>query len=439
MNPFPPYPGQGRVFLYNIAWMTAGLVGWPVAAALFLGSRRHRDTMIHRFFPARNPRNRSGPGKSVWVHALSVGEVRSAVSLIEGLSRRSPPPALAFSASTRTGFDTAGKLVGRHAEDLFHFPVDFLLSVRRALDRAAPDLIVLVETDLWPNFLWETARRKVPVFLVNARLSDRSFHGYKRAQAITGPLFSLFSGVCVQTRKDGDRFRALGVPAKRIFRTGNLKFDNPVPEVSKAQGDRWRERLRIPASARVFVAGSTHAGEESDIAGAFRSHPAKEARLVLIVIPRDPSRAPVVAQLFRSSGFSAETLSRLDDPSLSRPVQVIIGDRIGVLPELYALGDAAFVGGSLVPGGGHNPLEPAAYGKPVLFGPDMSDFSDPAELLTAAGAARQVSCSRELAEQAVAILKTSQRRSRMGRKAMEVVRKNRGAVNRTLAALAPFL
>lgn len=425
---------------YHLLAAVGAVLALPVVAAVALFSEKRRKTLLHRLGlrPLPGPRPAAG-SRPVWIHALSVGEVRSAFPLVQALRRDHPRQAMVVSASTHTGFKTACELMQPLAVRVVYFPYDLPGSVRRAAARINPVLVVIVETDLWPNFLHVMAQRRVPVVLANGRLSDRSFVGYRRLAKWSRMLFAGFRTVCVQTDADARRFQRLGLAPERIHVTGNLKFDQPVLPPEAAQVSALGASLGIGPECRVLVAGSTHKGEEAIFARALASIQADLTRVMLIVAPRDPGRAREVCRTFLRAGFSAVRLSQRGKKTNDPGPDILVVDTMGMLGRLYALADLAFVGGSLVRCGGHNPLEPAALSKPVLFGPDMSDFKAIARLLTETGGGRQVRDVAELAGAAGALLAEPETARQMGDRARMVFEAHQGATARTLAVISGIM
>jgi 3-deoxy-D-manno-octulosonic-acid transferase len=380
--------------------------------------------------------NDAGPAGNqprIWIHALSVGEVLSAEPLVKALSRKHGARALVFTASTRTGFEMATRVIAPHVGKLRHFPYDTLFSVNHALNVIRPRQVVIVETDIWPNFLYLLNKRRIPVHLVNARLSDRSFRGYQRIAFLMGPLLSVFDRICVQTDSDRRRFRKLGVPENKLVAVGNIKFDQAPVDVSANALNQLSEKLCLSADRPIWVAGSTHDGEERILLHAYQRVLASGIDPVLIVAPRDPGRAGEVCNLFNLSGVDARTMARME--TQKEPARVVVIDRIGILRPLYAFADVAFVGGSMVEAGGHNPLEPASVAKPILFGPHTDDFRWICQTLETAGGAIRVVDPDQLADKVSQLMSNPEENGRVGRRAYEVFVDNRGAVARTVAAL----
>lgn len=433
------------ILLYNILMFTGIALGFPLIVPMVLASDKRRKTLLPRLGLAALPkgisehRSHKPDSKPIWVHALSVGEVISAVPLVKGLSGCFRDRNIVFSVSTKTGIEIADKLLKDYVDAIFFFPYDLAFSVKHISAKVDPAIVVIVESDIWPNFLFEMKRRKVPVALVNARLSNRSFSGYRRLSFFMEPLFLIFSRICTQTVEDARRFEHLGVPSNRITKTGNLKFDQKYDPISKVELQRLRRSLHIRPGQNVLVAGSTHKGEETILVDAFSRMKEEFSDLLFIVAPRDPNRAESVCQIFRSAGFSAYVLKDLDRLAPDTRVDVIVVDTIGILRRLYALADIAFVGGSLVHSGGQNPLEPALSSKPVLFGPDMSDFQQISHMLLESGGAARVHDAESLYETAAMLLCDHDRSKSMGKSAFGVYYANKGAVEKTVDVIKSIL
>ncbi len=267
----------------------------------------------------------------LWVHALSLGEVLSAVSLARALKQKYPDRPVVFSASTLTGYETASRLLQDDLNAVFYFPYDLIFSVRAVINWIHPALIVIVETDIWPNFLFEMQRRLIPVVLVNARLSDRSYSGYRRFSKWTFPVFQCFSFICAQSGEDARRFMGLGLPADRVAISGNLKYDSP-PDLASENARRYLRRILSGISHRqCLVAGSTHPGEEEVLLNVFSRLKAENPALCLILAPRDADRAGEVCTLSASHGLTAELLTRMEGLTASGPPDVVVVNTIGHL------------------------------------------------------------------------------------------------------------
>ncbi len=373
--------------------------------------------------------------RSIWIHAVSVGEVLAARPLVPVLRERFPRHRLFLSTTTMTGNEVARKSV-RGVDGLFYAPFDFPHPVRSALDVLNPSLLVLVETELWPNLIHEARRRGTRVALVNGRLSPRSFPRYRRVKRLLRPVLSEVDLFLMQGEVHAERARDLGAPPERVQVTGNLKYDAVEP-------GRLPERLArlIQGGAEprpLWVAGSTVGGEEELVLAAFHRVRERVPRARLLVAPRHPERFASVAPLVEAAGFRCLRRSALD-PLAWRDGEVLLLDSLGELAQVYALASVVFVGGSLVPAGGHNILEPAVAGRAVVVGPHMENFQEIAEQFRGEGALVQVASPDELAREVSALLVDPERRRGLGERARALVSRNRGAVSRTADALGSLL
>ncbi len=430
--------------LYNIILLLGTLLGFPALLPIVIAFRKRRKTVRHRLGLAPLPRgirelvSKSSASRPIWIHALSVGEVLSAIPLVYALNKVSNKASIVFSVSTLTGFEIANERLRCRVDGIVYFPYDFIFSVKRMISRINPAMMLIVETDLWPNFLYEIKTRNIPAILVNARLSDQSLKGYLRLSFFMRPLFQRFAKICIQSTTDFDRFRRLGISPDRLVVTGNIKFE-PICETGVDVNEHtMRHRLKISAKQRIFLAGSTHPGEESILLEAFLRMKQIVSDLFFVVAPRDPVRAKLICREFQANGVETDCLSVLNQMPKGRSNEAIVVDTIGMLRSLYAVADIAFVGGSLVKCGGHNPLEPAAYSKPILFGPDMSDFRDISQQLLTLNAAVQIRDATSLYDAAIPLLRDKNKAEFMGKQAYTLLCANRGAVAKTLDVIKAF-
>ena len=428
-------------FFYNFFMLVTLAVGGPVLLSLLVTRPKRRKTVLQRLFAglapeARRAWKRENRQPTIWVHALSLGEVISAQTLVRELEKVYGRNRLVFSTSTLTGYETAAKDLEPFVRRVFYFPYDILFSVARAVRLVAPDLVVIVETDLWPNFMARLEQKAIPALLVNARLSNRSTAGYRRIPRLMIPLLSAFKMICAQSREDARRFITIGARPDRVQVTGNMKFDQPVMALSDEEIELGRQTFGLQNGDRVIVAGSTHPGEEEILlAGLCRlKDEFPEAKLILA--PRDPARADAVKALAKASGLESACLAEIEAQANPGTVEVVVIDRIGILGRTYALGDVAFVGGSLVKAGGHNPLEPAMYRKPVLFGPDMTDFRLMARWLVEGRGAAVVADDNAFAAEAGRLLADAQAALEAGNNAYRVFSNHSGATRRIVNAIS---
>jgi 3-deoxy-D-manno-octulosonic-acid transferase len=373
-------------------------------------------------------------GPVIWVHAVSVGEVQASQPLVTQLRRRHPECRLLLTTVTPTGAARARLLFGDQVL-LRYVPFDLPGSVRRFFDRVQPRLAMILETELWPNLYGECGRRSVPLVLASARVSPRSVGNYRRLTPLFRKTLSYGIVIAAQSDADAERFRSIGAAPERTHVTGNIKFDFQPPAGIEARGLRWRDG-NFPGRP-VWVAGSTHEGEEAMVLDAHQRVLARVPDALLILVPRHPQRFDTVRELlakrleiaaFRSTGAAITPRTR-----------VLLGDTMGELMMFYAAADVAFVAGSLVPIGGHNLLEPASVGLPVLTGPHNFNGEEIAGLLVDAGAARVVMDTQQLADAVLALLDDAQRRKRMGAAGRAVLEANRGALDRLLTLVDPLL
>ncbi len=375
--------------------------------------------------------------RPVWIHAVSVGEVTAAAPLLRAIKSRYPGLSLLVTTVTATGRQTVIERVPQ-ADATAYFPLDLPFAVNRVLDATAPSLFLSVETELWPNVLFALARRGVPAFLVNARLTERSARGYGWARRLFAPALNGLAGIAAQTAVDARRLASIGADPNRIVITGNLKFDQRAdgPDAAIRRAD-----LGLAPGERLWVAGSTHPGEESQLVDAYRRVRSREPNLVLLLAPRHLDRLDKVEAMVREAG--CEPIRRSASAAGGRRTgagpPVILLDTLGELASLYAEAVIAFVGGTLVPVGGHNLLEPAARGKPVLFGPHTHKCEEIARALREAGGGVRVESTDALVEQLIRLLADEPLRARMGQCGLEMVARNRGSVERTLSLLDPWL
>ena len=408
-----------------------GLVPLALGRLWLRGTRvpAYRERLGERFGLAPP---RPGP-PAVWVHAVSVGEVQAALPLVERLRRELPGVPVAMTTVTPTGAERVRERLGTGVHHCY-LPYDLPGAVGRFLERVRPAVGVIMETELWPNLYAACEARGVPVVVANARLSPRSWRGYRRLGRLARETLRRVAVVAAQSEADAERFRALGAHPERVHVTGSLKFDLATPASLLESGEALRREWG--PDRPVWVAGSTHEGEEEAALAAHRRLLARWPEALLVLVPRRPERFERVAGLVRRAGFR---LARRSAGGWDGRAQVLLGDTMGELPLFYAAADAAFVGGSLVPHGGHNPLEAAALGRPVAYGPHTFNFDEIARLLVEEGAARRVGDAGELAATLAGWLADAAARTAAGERGRLAVARNRGALDRLWTLLAPLL
>ena len=376
--------------------------------------------------------------ESIWVHAVSVGEVLAARPLISELGRQYPKLRIFLSTTTRTGQQLARRNVA-DVDAVFYFPFDWTFTARRTLNVVKPRLFIMMETELWPNLLRECRARGVKTVLVNGRISYRSFPRYRLIKPFFRRVLADVDRFCVQGEETAGRLTQLGADPARITVTGSLKFDSLDVIPTPGRGpERVLRFFRMSPNRPVLVAGSTLKGEEESVIRAFNRVRSTGLAPLLIVAARQPERFGEVERLCRHEGLT--TIRRSELPIDAEPrADAVILDTIGELAQLYQVATVVFVGGSLVSAGGHNILEPAIFGKPIVFGPHMENFAEIAEEFLANGAAVQVRFDRELDEAIVSLMSDPVRRARLGAAARALVEANRGAKEKTLAVITALL
>lgn len=363
----------------------------------------------------------------IWVHAVSMGETIAAVPLIKALLTRFPHYQIVMTSTTPTGAQQVVKQFGKQVIGLY-MPYDLPDCVVRFLDRVHPSFGIILETELWPNILAACSRRRIPLMLANARLSARSCRGYRRIAPLAKQMVNSFAVVAAQARLDGERFLALGLEPQRLQITGNIKFDLQLPADLTARG----QALRAGWGDRpVWVAASTHESEENIILTALTAVRAKFPTVLLILVPRHPERFAKVGQLCEQAHFSVAKRSQQDP--VTADTHILLGDTMGELMLFYATADVALVGGSFVMVGGHNLIEPAILGVPVLTGPQLHNFVDVSQLLLNAAGARIVTDAENLAAAVIELLQDSPKRIEMGQNARQAVTANTGALAKHLS------
>jgi 3-deoxy-D-manno-octulosonic-acid transferase len=371
---------------------------------------------------------------NIWVHALSVGEVVSALPLINALNQKYQDRAVIVTVTTSKGMALARSRLKGKVKALFTMPVDHWWSIRRAVGYVRPSIFVLVETDIWPGLVHYLREKGVRTILVNGRISPRTFRSYRRFSFFVRKMFAPFEFCLMQSELDRERLVRIGIDRDKAFTAGNIKFDHDwAPMGAKEREDRLG-LLRLGPENLIWVAGSTHRGEEEVLFGVLGKLMPYFPALRLILAPRRIEESKDIRNKARSMGFKAVLKTEITENGSVH--EVLILDTLGELGRIYGLGTLSFVGGSLVPLGGHNLLEPAGFGCPVLFGPHTHNFVAMSEALIESGGGRRVQDGQELYETMKTLLKDRDELNRMGRSAKEFVEKNRGALERVMSHIA---
>jgi 3-deoxy-D-manno-octulosonic-acid transferase len=372
----------------------------------------------------------------LWVHALSVGEVISSIPLLEALKREYPSRELVLSVKTATGLEIARQRLGQIIDYLLPMPLDFWWASRRMIDTVQPALFILVETDIWPGLIVSLKRKGIRTMLVNGRISLSSERSYARWRFLMKRVLGELEVCLVQTEIDQKRIMKGGLSSDRVTVTGNIKFDRQWGSMTHEDRQRWRALLGVK-DCPIWVAGSTHNPEEMIMLNVFGQLLHSFPNLFLIIGPREAGRFDEVYRLARRNGF--KVIRRTDLPEKQHGCNVVVLNTLGELGGVYGLADVAFVGGSLVKRGGHNLLEPAAFGIPVLFGPHTYNFATMSQLMISEGGGRVVAGEPELLRSMTGLLEDRGERERMGKRAREFVRHNQGALDRVMEILKPHI
>lgn len=366
----------------------------------------------------------------IWVHAASVGEIVAASPIVRELRRQMPSRPILVSVVTTAGYSMANRIMVE-ADAVIHFPMDLPWVVSRLIKRIRPAAFVLTEAELWPNFIHTLSKQQVPIVMVNGRISDRSVKRYHYLGRILDDMLAAISLFCMQSEQDAKHILSMGADPSHVVVTGNTKFDQTYSEITSSEREELYQTFRLNSQWPVIIAGSTHPSEETLILEAFRQLKEHCPQAQLVLAPRQILRAGEVDSLLGATGW--QTVRRTALSAYDGAVDVLLLDTIGELGKLYSIGDIIFVGGSLIPQGGHNVLEPAAHAKPVLVGPHMFNFKESYALLTQRGACLTVHDADELAAVLSELLDDDGKRRQMGENALAVIGENRGASSQSAA------
>lgn len=429
-------------FLYNILFN----VGFVLSAPFYFLKMRRRGNWLpgfgQRFGKYDGKLKQALTNRRVlWLHAVSVGEVNLALRLIQELERRLPNHKLVVSTTTTTGMAELERRLPQHVSRIY-YPIDRRKHIQRAMGILNPEAFVFVEAELWPNMIWGLQRRRIPYFLVNARITDRSYRGYRRAGFLFRDLFAGFTGVGVQNEADAARLRDLGVRPEALHVVGSLKFDSAaVAGAARLDVSALLRLLGVDDESLVLVGGSTHAGEEVILAEATRRLRTRFPKLFTVIVPRHHERGGEVGRDLRTHGINFVFRSELTGAPrrAAGEVDCLVVNTTGELRFFYERADVVFVGKSLTAEGGQNPIEPAALGKAVVFGPHMQNFPQVVPQFLAADGAVQVRDAAELERVLGELLADAGRRAELGRRAQAVVRQNQGGLEKTVDLIVQAL
>jgi len=402
-------------------------------ACVFLGlSGKHRQGLRQRFGRVEDVQLDEDKPVRIWLHASSVGEIQVAKALIPEIKRQLPEASIVVSTGNRHGMAVAAQLL---PEDVpcFFAPLDLIGIVNRTLETIRPTIYVCLETELWPNMIRQAQQHGAKLFLLNGRLSEKSFAGYRKIKGFMSDLLSCFTKISVIQGGDAKRFRALGADPASIRILGNAKYDQSTTQADPHPAERYRRMLDIHRQQPVLVTGSTHTGEEAMLIEVFRALQQRLPDLVWVVAPRHLRRLTEIEKLFAEQGIATMRLRQVQEQG--RGTEVVLVDTMGELAGLYSMATYVFCGGSLVERGGHNVLEAAAWGTPVFYGPHMADFSDAKALLEAEGAGFCVKTPRELASRLLYFVERPEEYAVAGRSALKVAGRQQGSAQKQIALI----
>lgn len=433
--------------LYDAMFIIFALFYFPY---FLLKRKYHKDILQRLGIFEKDIFKDIAPSKPIWIHAVSVGEMKTAEILIEKIRQSHPSKKFVVSNTTQTGHKIAATSA-KKGDAAIYFPIDLSFVVRRLIDLVNPSVFIVIETEIWPNLITELEKKGVPIVLVNGRISSKSFRRYRLIKPIMRDILNKISVFAMRTASDAERIKALGAPAERVQVTGNMKFDSIFYKNEKAE-EKWppieNRNVWLKESSRLVIAGSTHRGEDGRILHAYKILKRDYPDLALLIAPRHIERTNEVCALAEGAGFSAVKMSDVEKacgevqdsiPSLYGDNSVFLLDSIGHLSSLYRLATVVFMGGSLVPHGGQNFIEPAAYAKPVITGPHLHNFESERELFESNDAIEIVETDDELMNSFRRLLTDGEKRSSMGEKAKRIVSENMGSTARNIALVEKYL
>jgi 3-deoxy-D-manno-octulosonic-acid transferase len=452
--------------IYTVLSTLSFLILLPLIAIISLLKKKYRNRFFQKigfFFHNLSTKNPDRDKPVIWIHALSVGEVTSALPLIKGIKQRFPKSIIFFSTTTRTGRRIAEQTTGSMVDFIIYSPFDIYFAIHRFIKKIKPSIFILIETDFWPCWLYILQKHSIPCLLANGRCSQKSFASYRRFAFLSRPMFNCFDFLAMQTTSDADNIKLLGIDEKKIISPGNLKFDAALKD-NTIGSKLSRAELGLPATQPLLICGSTHHGEEEIIFQAYRELINNHPELILMIAPRDINRTGTIVklagkynlQVIRRSQRGQVTVKEQFLKSKSRNFSgnnhcsksnfipeedhfVYLLDTLGELFPCYQFADICFIGGSMVPAGGHNPLEAAVASLPVLFGPHMEDFSEISNNLVENGGAVIVHNHKELTKQVSLIIRDKTRAAEMGKAAKQQVTRRHGVVRKYMDTISGLL
>ncbi|BBB91571.1 MAG TPA: 3-deoxy-D-manno-octulosonic acid transferase [Methylomusa anaerophila] len=427
-------------FIYNLLAVCVLILAVPVLAYRLIREEGFSERLRQSFgFLPADTLTKVADKNAIWLHAASVGEIVATSPIVKEIRREMPQATIMISVVTASGYVMAKRIIPE-ADGIIFFPLDIPRLSYMVVRKIRPMVFLLVETELWPNFLKAARNLGIPVMMVNGRISDKSLKRYTYLFGVLKDMLNTVVKYCMQSTIDAQYIIQLGADPRRVVVTGNTKFDQNYTEISPAEREVLRRELGLADDRRVIVAGSTHKGEEELLLTSFEQIRIKFPGTALILAPREILRADELIDIAAKFGFTARRRTLMKEkPELTGGCDVIVIDTIGELGKIYGLGDIIYVGGSLAATGGHNILEPAAHGKPIIVGPHMFNFKDTYALLSGRGACETVYDNAGLTEKILELLENPAMREEMGRQALNIIRENQGAARESARHLKELL
>lgn len=424
--------------IYNILLALASLLLSPFMFVAIV-KKKYRKGISQKlgFLPPHLLLKLSG-SRPFWIHAVSVGEVMATIPLIQEIKKRYPSQKVVLSTVTVTGNYTA-TLKASEVDAVLYFTFDYPFIVKRVIKKINPKLFITLETELWPNFLREIKRNNIPAMVVSGRISNNSYHKYRWGRFFFSKVLDNIDAFCMQTEVDTRRIIDIGAKADRVITVGNLKFDQHVLTLSHEEKADLYRMFNLKEGQRIFIAGSTHRGEEDIVLEVFKNLKKSYHDLILVLAPRHPERFNEVANLLARHRLPSIKKTEIKASGREKHYDVILLDTIGELSKLYSIGTIIFVGGSLVSIGGHNVLEPVAFKKAVIFGPHMENFSEISRSLRESGGGLQVLNQEEFLSQAGRLLQNETVRNKLGEQAFKVIAQNQGAIKKAMEIIGRLI
>lgn len=419
-------------FVYNLFLISLAVILSPLVAVAFAVQPKLRAGFFKKM--GFYPENDWVKGRSIWIHAVSVGEINAVEGLVKRIKTEFSAYPIVVTTVTRTGQEVARKKLGGIADVISYFPYDFSFAAKAAIKAFNPALVIIAETEIWPRFVYEVNRKNIPLMLVNGRISPNSFKGYRKARMFFRNVLDKFSLILMQTESDAERIAKIGAPKSIVQVMGNLKFDIST-KLDSVAVESLKESLKV-GNNKVLIAGSTHSGEDEIVLEVFGKLKTDFPTLKLLLAPRHPERNEAVLRLIKASGFSN---ARKSEGGCFDSSDIILLDIMGELGKLYAISHLTFIGGGFSGTGGHNPLEPAIYGVPVVSGATVFNFKDIYKFMTASGAAKIVNNADELYAQLKEYLINDDKYKMASEACLEIFTKNCGATDYAIQRIKEYI